>query len=52
MSAKQDKPKEDSRDFRSGAVVENSLANAGYARDADSVPGLGRSSGVGNGNQL
>ena len=41
-----------SRDFRSGAVVENSLANAGYARDADSVHGLGRSSGVGNGNQL
>ena len=27
-------------------------ANAGDARDADSIPGLGRSPGVGNGNPL
>ena len=41
-----------SRDFPSGAVVENSLANAEYARDAGSVPGLGRSPGGGHGNPL
>ena len=30
-------------------VVKNLPANAGDTRDADSIPGLGRSSGVGNG---
>ena len=33
-------------------VVKNMLANAGDARDVGSIPGLGRSPGVGNGNQL
>ena len=32
--------------------VKNPPANAGDARDMDSVPGLGRSSGEGNGNPL
>ena len=36
--------------FSGGAVVKNSPANAGDIRDADSIPGLGRSPGVGNGN--
>ena len=35
------------RDFPAGSVVRNPLANAG---DAGSVPGSGRSPGVGNGN--
>ena len=35
--------------FPSGAVVKNPLANAG---DACSIPGSGRSPGVGNGNPL
>ena len=35
--------------FPSGAVVKNPLANAG---DAGSIPGSGRSPGVGNGNPL
>ena len=33
-------------------VVKNPPANAGDARDAGSIPGLGRSSRVGNGNLL
>ena len=35
--------------FPGGAVVKNSPVNAG---DTDSIPGLGRSPGVGNGNPL
>ena len=35
-----------------GAVVKNLPANAGDARDSSSIPGLGRSPGVGNGNPL
>ena len=33
-------------------VVKNLPANAGGARDTSSIPGSGRSSGVGNGNIL
>ena len=33
-------------------VVKNLLANAGDTRDTGSVPGSGRSTGEGNGNQL
>ena len=33
-------------------VVKNLPANAGDARDMSSIPGSGRSSGVGNGNPL
>ena len=33
-------------------MVKNLPANAGDARDMDSSPGLGRSSGIGNGNSL
>ena len=33
-------------------VVKNSLANAGDVRDTGSIPGSGRSPGVGNGNPL
>ena len=33
-------------------VVENLPANAGDAREMGSIPGLGRSFGVGNGNPL
>ena len=33
-------------------VVKNPPANAGYIRDAGSIPGLGRSPGVGPGNPL
>ena len=33
-------------------VVKNQSANAGDIRDACSIPGLGRSPGVGNGNPL
>ena len=32
-----------------GAVVKNAPGNAGDARDVGSIPGLGRSPGVGNG---
>ena len=35
-----------------GMVVKNLPANAGDARDAESIPGLGRSPGGGNGNPL
>ena len=41
------------RDFSGGTVVKNSPANAGDAADAGdppSIPGLGSSPGVGNGN--
>jgi len=34
------------------AVVKNLPANAGDIKDADSISGLGRSPGVGNGNPL
>ena len=33
-------------------VVKNLPANAGDARDVGSIPGLGKSPGVGNGNPL
>ena len=33
-------------------VVKNLLANAGDTRDVGSIPGSGRSPGVGNGNPL
>ena len=33
-------------------MVKNLLANAGDTRDVDSIPGLGRSPGVGNGTPL
>ena len=42
-------------DFRAsqvGLVVKNPPANVGDARDPDSIPGSGRSSGEGNGNPL
>ena len=38
--------------FPNGTVIKNPPANVGDARDAGSVPGLGRSPGVGNGNPL
>ena len=38
--------------FLRGSVVKNLLASAGFARDADSIPGLRRSSGGRNGNPL
>ena len=36
------------RGFPGGEVVKNPPANAGDARDALSIPGSGRSPGVGN----
>ena len=39
-------------DFPARTVVKNMPANAGDARDTVSVPGYGRSPGVGNGNGL
>ena len=39
-------------DFPGGTVIKNPPANAGDTRDADSIPGLGRSPGGGNGNLL
>ena len=33
-------------------MVKNLPANAGYIRDEDSIPGLGRSPGEGHGNPL
>ena len=39
-------------DFPGVAVVKNLSANAGDARDRGSIPGLGRSPGIGNGNPL
>ena len=38
--------------FPGGPVVKNLSTNAGDARDASSVPGSERSSGIGNGNPL
>ena len=38
--------------FPGGAVVKNPPAYAGYIRDACSIPGSGRSPGLGNGNPL
>ena len=38
--------------FPGGSVVKNPPANTGDARDVDSIPGLGRSPGEGNGNPL
>ena len=40
------------KDFPADTVVRNLPANAGDARDAGLIPGLGRSPGVGNGNPL
>ena len=39
-------------DFPGGSVVTNLPDDAGDAKDAGSVPGLGRFSGVGKGNPL
>ena len=39
-------------DFPGGTSVKNLSANAGGIRDADSIPGLGRSPGEENGNPL
>ena len=38
--------------FPCGAVVKNLFANAGDARDVGSIPGPGRSPGIGNDNPL
>ena len=38
--------------FPGGAGVKNPPANAGDVRDADSIPGLGRTPGGGHGNPL
>ena len=38
--------------FPGGAVINNPPANAGYKRALGSIPGSGRSPGVGNGNPL
>ena len=38
--------------FPGGSVIKNSPANAGDIRDVGFIPGLGRSPGGGNGNQL
>ena len=38
--------------FPGDAVLKNPSANAGDTRDVGSIPGLGRSPGVGNGNPL
>ena len=38
--------------FPGGSAVKNPPANAGDARDADLIPGSGRSPGEGNGNPL
>ena len=38
--------------FPGGIVVKNLPANAGDTREADSIPGSGRSTGEGNGNLL
>ena len=40
------------RGFSGVLVVKNPPATAGNERDVDSVPGLGRSPGEGNGNAL
>ena len=38
--------------FPGDTVIKNPLANAGDTKDEGSIPGLGRSPGVGNGNPL
>ena len=38
--------------FPGGIVVKNPPANTGDTREAGSIPGLGRSPGVGNGSPL
>ena len=38
--------------FPGGAVVKNPPANAGNARESSSIPGSGRSPGVGNANPI
>ena len=38
--------------FPGGSELKNPAASAGDARDAGSIPGLGRSPGGGNGNPL
>ena len=38
--------------FPGGSVGKESFCNAGTTGDADSIPGLGRSPGVGHGNPL
>ena len=38
--------------FPGGTVIKNLPANAGDVGDPDSIPGLGRSPGEGNGNPL
>ena len=38
--------------FPDGTVIKNPFANAGDARDVDSIPGLGRFPGGRNGNPL
>ena len=40
------------RSFPGGSEVKASASNAGNVRDADSIPGSGRSPGVGNGTPL
>ena len=40
------------RGLPGGTVVKNPPANGGDARDTGSIPGLGRSPGVGNDNPL
>ena len=40
------------RVFPCGAVIRNPPVNAKYARDTGSIPGLGRSPGLGNGNPI
>ena len=39
-------------DFPGAAIIKNLPANAGDARDTGSIPGLGRSPGIGIGNPL
>ena len=46
------RPEVGRREFPDGALVKNMPANAGGARDAGLIPGLGRSAGVGNGSPL
>ena len=41
-----------SQGFPGGSSGKESAGNAGDARDAGSIPGLGRSAGEGNGNPL
>ena len=38
--------------FPGGVMIKNPPANAGHAGDVGSIPGLGRSSGIENGNPL